>query len=388
MVRAVSGRDCRRWLLAVLTVGLLCTLATCAGARPQASCTAGASFGDCAVSAFGDLFGGTQCPSDGASEPQASTVAVRLEQLIEELPCPSSGRVSFGTTDDLGESMSVLDVIANPAGGYLGVYHTGTGRYQDALAYRVSLARSSDLIHWHRLAVLDPEGASMPTLRPIPGSPGFLLAYEKSYSSGAGHLIRLRYYATISDLLAGRVRGQRDLPLRLSQYNNGTPSILSIRWGSSARTSIIELGFHFETSRHGAPGPDREALGTLRGFRRFSARPDTPTDTGLDREGYAGSHGDWREFSFEGARWRLYEAQTNYNDFGSWHVLLQGPGLSSMYRLSLKSGDAAVANSFGNPVAQELPAPDGRGSVLVVTMFVFAADVPGRSGELVYYQPV
>jgi hypothetical protein len=311
-----------------------------------------------------------------------------LEQLIEQVPCPSSGRVSFGTADDLGAPMGVLDLLADPAGGYLGVYHTATGPTDNAAVYRVLLGRSTDLIHWHRLAVLDPDGASMPTLRAIPGQPGFVLAYEKSASSEAGHVIRLRYYANRDELLAGRYRAQRDLPLRFSPFNNGTPSILSVSWGGALQRSIIRLGFHYETSHRGGAGPDREALGTLRGFRSWSARPDVATDAALDREGLAGSHGDWRQFSFQSGWWRLYEAQASFNDFGSWHVLLTGPGTGSPHRVTLTSDGAALSTSFGNPVAQQLPAPDGRGQVLVMTMFLFASSVPEQGGELVYYQPI
>jgi hypothetical protein len=321
-------------------------------------------------------------------QPAAKTAAARLEQLIEQVPCPSSGRVSFDTADDLGNPMGVLDPLADPAGGYLGVYHTAVGPTDDALAYRVLLGRSTDLIHWHRLAVLDPDGASMPTLRAIPGEPGFLLAYEKAGSPQADHVIRLRYYATRDDLLLARYRAQRDLPLRFSPFNNGTPSILSVRWGGTPGRSLIQLGFHYETSHRGAAGPDREAVGTLRGFRRWSARPDAGTDAALERLGLGGNHGDWRQFSFQSARWRLYEAQTSFNDFSSWHVLLTGSGSGSLYRLTLKSGSAVLASSLGNPVAQQLPGPAGQGQVLVVTMFVFAASVPERAGELVYYQPI
>ncbi|HUZ29440.1 MAG TPA: hypothetical protein VMU90_09375, partial [Solirubrobacteraceae bacterium] len=71
-----------------------------------------------------------------------------------------------------------------------------------------------------------------------------------------------------------------------------------------------------------------------------------------------------------------------------WHVLLTGSGSGSIYRLTLKSGSAVLASSFGNPVAQQLPGPAGQGQVLVVTMFVFAASVPEQAGELVYYQPI
>jgi hypothetical protein len=372
-----------RWLLAVGSMLAIWFGPAAASARAD-SCPSGQSL-DCTYLGVVGLFGANQCPAGG---PAAKTAAARLEDLIEQVPCPSSGRVSFDTADDAGAPMDVLDLVADPAGGYLGVYHIAVGPTDNALLYRVMLGRSTDLIHWHRVAELDRDGASMPTLRPIPGQPGFVLAYEKSGSSTAGHVVRVRYYATRDDLLANHYRAQRDLPLLFSPFNNGTPSILSVRWRGSLQRSVIQLGFHYETSRQGGAGPDREAVGTLRGFRRWSARPDAATDAALDRQGLAGNHGDWRQFSFESAWWRLYEAQTSFNDFSSWHVLLTGPGTGSMHALTLQTGGAKLASSFGNPVAQELPAPGGRGQVLVVTMFLFAATVPDQAGELVYYQPI
>ena len=372
------------WALAGLVAGAVLGLGPGSAA---ADCATGQSLSDCTLSGFSALLSPSRCPSTSAGQPAATTAAVRLQELIEEIPCPESGRVSFATADDLGNPMGVLDVVADPAGGYLGVYHTTFGSTRNALDYRISLAHSRDLIHWHRVAVLDPVGASMPTLRAVPGA-GYVLAYEKAGSARAGHVIRLRYYATEGDLVIGRFAAQRDLPLRFSQYNNGTPSILSIRWAGSLRRSAIQLGFHYETDRRGTPGPDREALGTLRGFRRWGASPDRDTDLALDQQGLGGSHGDWRQFTFAAARWRLYEAQARFNDFSSWQVVLNGAGRDSMHRLTLKHEGTTVSSSFGNPVAQELAAPQGNGRVLVVTMYLFSASVPGQAGELVYYQPL
>jgi len=379
------GGSAAAFLTSVTVVWLLGAL----GPLPSAgaACDSAQDLGGCTFAGVGGLFGPAPCPPGSGGEPAASASAVRLERLIEQIPCPSSGRVSFATVDDLGEPMGVLDVVADPAGGYLGVYHTAFGQSDNALDYRICLGHSSDLIHWHRLQVLDPAGASMPTLRAVPGQPGYLLAYEKSPSTQAGHVIRVRYYATQADLLAGRYTLQRDLPRRLSAYNNGTPTLLSVHWPRSIRRSVLRIGFHYETSLHGRPGPDREAVGTLRGLRSWSVRADFGVDALLDSQGLHGNHGDWREFSFDAARWRLYEAQRSFDDFSSWRVVLNGPG-ADMYPVTLKSGNAVVSSSFGNPVATELPAPTGSGQILLVTVFVFASPAPGQTGELIYYQPL
>ena len=150
--------------------------------------------------------------------------------------------------------------------------------------------------------MLDPTGASMPTLSAIPGTSGYLLAYEKRPRAGGGDVVRIRYYPSLFWLLGGQWAAQRDLPLTFSPYNDGTPTILWVHWNGGLSRSAIGLGFHYETATARQRGPDREAVGTLRGFRTWTAHTDPATDGALDRQGLLGSHGDWRQFSFERRR--------------------------------------------------------------------------------------
>jgi hypothetical protein len=292
--------------------------------------------------------------------------------------------VSYGTADNLGESTDVLDPIVDPAGGYLGVYHTEFGPHPGE--FRISLAQSADLIHWTQIVVLDPFNASMPTLCGVPGG-GFLLAYEKTLAQ-AGNIVRLRYYRSLGDLEAGRFAAQRDLPQTFSPFNDGTPTILSVTWHHSLMRSVIHIGFHYETEMRGRRGPDREAIGTLVDFSRWTAHTEKPLDAALDRQGLSGSHGDWRQFSFANDRWRIYEGETTWNNLGTWHVVLQDTSTGQLYPLTLNSDTQAVSGSVANPVVTVLPAPDGDGQVLVVTLYLFSADAPALPGELVYYQPL
>lgn len=384
----LPGRRCT--VTVVLAVGVFALTGVRASAE-RTHCVRGQATRGCAAGIVSGLLGAGSCeaatpPSQSAP---AQTAADRLQSLIDYVPCPQTGRVSFNTRDNLGDSMSVLDPQPSPTGGYLGVYHTEfqpPGRRWSA-DFRVSLARSTDLIHWTRAAVLDPTGASMPTLRAIPGTPGYLLAYEKR-QRGGGDVVRIRYYPSLFWLLGGQWAEQRDLPLSFSPYNNGTPTILWVRWNGGLRRSVIGLGFHYESAPNGQRGPDREAIGTLRGFRLWSARTDPRTDASLDQQGLVGSHGDWRRFSFGGAGWRVYEAQTAFDDFGAWRVVLESEFSRRTYPVTLTMGAQPVSSSFANPVARVERAPQGSGSVLVVTMFLFAAHGSAARGELVYYQPV
>jgi hypothetical protein len=370
-------------LLALPCVAARASTPRCAGGQAAATCAVGLGSG---------LLNPSQCQGSTlpAPAPQpAYTAADRLQTLIDALPCPATGRVSFNTRDDHGGSMSVLDTLPRPDGGYLGVYHSefrppGEPAQVD---FRISLARSTDLIHWTRVVILDPTGASMPTLQAIPGGRGYLLAYEKRASDGGG-VVRLRYYPSLATLLAGRFAAERDIPRSFSPYNDGTPTILWIHWNGGLRRSSIGLGFHYESAPHRWRGPDREALGTLRRFRLWFARTDPSTDAELDAQGLDGNHGSWRQFGFDGEQWRVYEAQSAFDNFGTWRVVLDSPSARQMYEVHLTMGAQPVSSSYANPVARVEPAPHGAGQVLVVTMFLFAAAAPEAGGELVYYQPI
>jgi hypothetical protein len=209
--------------------------------------------------------------------------------------------------------------------------------------------------------VLDPLGASMPTLRTVPGG-GFLLAYEKKIPR-VGNIVRLRYYRSPAQLQTGHFAAQRDLPHTFSPYNDGTPTILSVTWHHALARSVIHIGFHYETEARGTRGPDREAIGTLVDFKRWTAHPEKPLDLALDRQGLSGSHGDWRQFSFAGDRWRIYEGQGTWDNFGSWRVVLQDTSTGQLYPLTLSSDAQAVSGSVANPVVAVLPAPGGSGQV-------------------------
>lgn len=321
--------------------------------------------------------------------PGVKAAGVWLTDALSDVPCPGTGRVVYGATDDHGSPMDALEPLADPAGGYLAVYHSPTRQVVHGQSnFMVSLARSDNLISWRRVRVLDPAGASMPDLRPIPGTPGYLLAYEKS--AGAFDYIRLCYYGTLAALLGGRPEATVGLPLRFSRYSDGTPSIVSIDWRGGPARSVVQLAFHYEAPlADGRPGPDREALGTLVGWRRWSARRDRATDGALSALGLGGSHGDRRQFEYAGRTWRVYEAQAKPGSFADWHVLLEDVGSGRIVPLTLSTALGRFATSFGNPIVEVLPGTGGRGRVLAVSVFVFSSGAAAAAaGELVYAQPI
>src|SRR5436305_7032054 len=129
----------------------------------------------------------------------------------------------------------------------------------------------------------------MPTLRPISGTGGYLLAYEKKPADA--NVIRIAYYRSRGDLLAGRAARQRNLPRSLSPYANGTPTILWVNWGGGPARSLIGIGFHYQSQANRAPAADREAIGLLAGFSRWTVRTDDDADETRYGQGLRGNPG-------------------------------------------------------------------------------------------------
>ncbi len=317
-----------------------------------------------------------------------------LEGLIERVPAAASGGPSpprsgsaFRAIDSLGSSMDALEVTANPVapGTYLGVYHINLGGGRFALR----LASSRDLRSWRKIADLDADGASMGTLRALPGG-GFLLADEAQRATQANGKtasnVRLRHYRDGAALLSGRATAEKTLPRRLSPTNEGTPSFRAVTWRGSLASSRIVLGFHYLD--HGPKLPvDRQANGTLDGGS-WAVSKDAGVDRALSRMGFHGNHGGRRQFSFPkgGKTWRVYEAQELVNVTGSWRVFLYDVAERKLKQLRVVTPRAS--RSFANPCVSVLPSPHpAGGSALVVTLFVFGAGAgAGESGALVYYQ--
>jgi hypothetical protein len=293
---------------------------------------------------------------------------------VAGVPCQSTDRVVSGLRDSAGAPMVGLDPISTPSGDYLGVY--------DPSDSQMALARSNDLTSWRRVRVLGAGNA--PTLQPIPGTSGYLLAYMQA--RGSGERIRVSYFRSLSALLAAHEATSIDLPLRLSATANADPWFMSVSWNGGLRRSQMTIAFDYASAGSAAgPGPDREAIGVLRGFRGWSATPDTQLDQQLDRRGLTGNHGQGRQFVIAGRPWRLYAAQ---DEAGS-HIVMDDVKAGEVFALKLETADGTFATSFGRPVAHVLPAPTGSGQALVVSLYVYGSgNTRSEAGELLYWTPI
>jgi len=277
----------------------------------------------------------------------------------------------YDAHDSLGNRMDTAKVIASPTGGYLAVYHSGQTCH---------LATSTDLMEWTHRAVID-QPATQPTIAATGGG-GLLTAAE--FNDGHGGQLRIRYWPSLDALLAGRPAREFLAPRILSACNEGTPSIRQL----SRDASRIELGLHY----HRDCQVDRQARGTLTGFRTWTAATDPQLDAAVEQaaaaagEQIGGNIGDRDHLRYRGRDYDLVEAQSRRGDFGSWRVYLYDRAAGTAERLEVVTHGGSTA--FANPTATMLGDPEGR-DALMVTLFVpMEGAAPGEAGSLLYLVPL
>jgi hypothetical protein len=282
----------------------------------------------------------------------------------------------FGLKDNLGQPMDCLRVIALRPGSYLGVYQVGTGN-----RFVVDLAASTNLRTWRELHILQ-RNASQPDL--VAAGGGFLLATEatsEADSSYGAHYLDVRYYPSVTSLMLGRPARALVLPHRLAKPDSGvegTPDIAAADLRGGLGHSAITITFHYLSA-----GLDREGVGVLTDFSRWSAQQDDPLDDALTGAGLAGKHGDRSFVPGTGDDLELVEAQRDAA--ADWQVYLYNRVSGAVTSLPIRTPGAS--RSFANPTIGCVPDPAGA-TVAVVTFFLPNQQAgPEEAGELLYYQP-
>jgi hypothetical protein len=295
-----------------------------------------------------------------------------LAELLGDVRAAAAFR--YDAHDSAGNRMDTAKVIPGPSGGYLAVYHDHETCH---------LATSTDLMTWTHQAVVD-EPATQPTIAGT-GEGGLLTAAE--FNDGHGGQVRVRYWPTLDAVAAGRPAREFLAPRTLSACNEGTPSIRRISLGSDLDSARVELGLHY----HRGCRVDRQALGTLTGFRFWTAARHPELDAAVERAAAAvgeqvrGNIGDRDHLRYRGRDYDLIEAQGRRGDFATWRVYLHDRAAGTAERLEVTThgGSTAVAN----PTATLLRDPAGH-DALMVTLFVpMEGAAPGEAGSLLYVVP-
>ncbi|HEY4993511.1 MAG TPA: hypothetical protein VII33_15665 [Nakamurella sp.] len=296
-----------------------------------------------------------------------------IESIICDVPGSTAHR--YGTTDSAGNTMDTVKIIDSPAGGYLGVSHTGD---------TVHLAASDDLLTWTFVRTLDAE-ATQPTIAALPTG-GFVTAVEHNDQRGSGGRLRLRHYRDLAALRSGTFDRERTQPRILSRCNEGTPNVRSISLRPDIDHSIIELGFHYQLRCD----LDRQAGGVLADFARWTATADTGLDDRITAAAAAhgravrGNIGGRDVIVVDGNACTLYEVQYRKNSFGSWRVYLHDGRTGAIDLLPIRTHRGTTA--FANPTVSSITSPAGRPAVVITLFLPFEGAAPGEAGQLIYYR--
>ena len=311
-----------------------------------------------------------------AKSAQVAVTSPELVTILQDVSTADGHR--YNAVDDQNVGMDTVKIIANPQGGYEAVYHHAINS-----VFQVRLATSTDLLTWHYVTTLQ-TAASQPTIASLSDG-GFLVGYEKDsegkYCGGVGSCLAFKHFANLNALLAGAYDKSIVLNRTLSFCQEGTPNIYAATLNPDIAHSIINVGFHYQSSCYA----DREAVGTLTNFSTWKTQADANLNTLFSNLGTInGNIGDRDAFFYRGNPYSIIEAQFTRNDFTTWRPYLFDRTLNSLTRLSLQTNGGST--SFGNPIYTEVRLPNGQLG-FVSTEFIFSQGaVPGEAGALIYYK--
>jgi len=298
-----------------------------------------------------------------------------LRAAIENVGAATAHR--YGARDSLGNPLETLKILRNPAGGYLGVYHS---RSKGVLSVKVGV--STDLLRWTYRATLDAH-ASQATLAALPDG-GFLLAEEadnKGLAVPRRSWLRFRHYPSLQALLTSRPDRSFDAPHTLVPARSGaegTPSIDQVKLAPDLDHSSVAVGFHYLKDGR----TDRQASGTLVNFSSWTTRARSDKDAALEAEGVDGNVGDRDVVSYQDKTEEVIEAQVTAG--GAWQVYLYDPSTRQATPLRIRTHKGS--RGFANPTVTVLPAPSGTPAVVVTLFLPLTGAARGEAGELIYYR--
>lgn len=307
----------------------------------------------------------TPPPKQTAAAASDSARAI-LRGYIENVT-GADGKV-YAAKDNTGKTMDCLKIIANPAGGYIGVYHT-----MIADTFRTSVASSADLLHWtwiRELAGSNTGGASQPTIAATADG-GFVMVWEQEPSN---HL-KFSYFNSWGDLKNGKVAKTFEAPHTLSNCAEGTPNIYS------ASSTSVDVGFHYWSNCD----VDRQARGTTN-WKLWSSAPQPQIDNAILVYGVHGNIGDRDGYlNFKNYNFGLIEGQNTKGDFGTWRCYLYDYQTGNADKLNIHTDGGSQA--FANPTFTILTV-DGQPAIVITQFIPSQLAGPGEAGELIYYKKI
>ena len=238
--------------------------------------------------------------TEDADSPTISEVRAELLGYVGDVTSASGYR--YHATDDRGHVMDTAKIIqVAETGEFAAVYHWGSNES----GFHVALATSSDLLNWTwRVDLAD--RASQPTIKAALDG-GYVVAWD----SDIGLHLRLSYFPTWDDLLAGKAAKVFDAQRQLSDCAEGTANLYS------ASSTEVDFGMHYFADCD----LDRQARGAT-DWTTWQAEKQPLLDRAALFQGYQGSVGDRDVIQFQGYDFTFLEAQFSRDDWGSFRILL------------------------------------------------------------------
>jgi hypothetical protein len=324
------------------------------------------------------------------SDVQNSSFLDFVAEIFGNVRALPSNQYRYNAKDNQNCGLDTIKIIANPQGGYLGIYHFRIGGLSSEY-FQVRLARSADLLNWTFIRTVELQ-ASQPTIAQAPNGV-YIVAFEKHVFIGTKEErhVGFHYYPNLTCLLTGSEFYKKIANLTEGAQLEGTPNINNITIGNSIMNASV--GFHYND----AYGLDNVAIGHL------TVPLDNPKDT---------TRWNWTTMPLPGYNEKLrkewnvkgHVGDRDYGQiFGRNFTLQEGnlkppPINYSEYRIFLYdylTGNFIMLNittlqgstSFGNPTFTFLKSPNGKDAMVVVTYLLFSeAAKTGEAGELIFYK--
>lgn len=314
-----------------------------------------------------------QSTPDAAHSPTISEVRAELLEYVSDVPNATGYR--YSATDDQGRPIGPIKIIqVAETGEYAGVYHWGSVES----GFHVALGTSTNLLDWTWRRDLA-SFASQPTITAASDG-GYVVAWESDLDPH----VRLNYFPTWQDLLAGRASKEFDAQRQLSDCAEGTPNLYS------ANSTEVDFGFHFFAGCE----VDRQARATS-DWSTWEALEQPLLDRAVLFQGYRGSVGDRDVITFRGYEYTFLEGQFTPGDWGSFRVLLYDEETGLADRISFPAAPPAPPSvhvfihthqgsySFSNMTVSQVEF--GGQQALVVSLFIHRGPEK-ETGELIFYR--
>jgi hypothetical protein len=267
----------------------------------------------------------------------------------------------YNLKDDKENVMDCLKIVQYSDDLFVGVSHVYNGS-----DFVLNVAISNDLINWEFKRQLAKK-ASQPCIY-ITKDKKILIAWEQEPSN---HL-KVSLFTNLDELLAGKEERTIDIKQTFSALAEGTPNIYC------DDNLSITIGFHYFNNGKS----DRNAIGTLTDFNKWTAKKEPEIDKALIAFGNKGNIGDRDNFVYKESEFIIIEAQEKFGDFGTWQCYLYHKGLKKAWLIPFKTH--AGSKNFANPTISIMNLKERR--ILVLTAFIPSEKAGiNENGEMICY---